>query len=441
MTAMKSMRTILLAASLLPLLALAKEPLAPEWFPAWQWRSKVAAGSAISSPYVVLELPSEIFSYLKPDLADLRVGRGEREVPYVLTVERESDTSTRLTARMFNLSSVFGETTSFVLDLGSSGMFHNAVTIETSSENFRRIVEIQGSNDQTSWRTLNPRGQIFDYTVRDIKPVAVRDTRVSYPEATFRYLLVRIFDQGEPPLKITGASVSRRVATAAREVSYTPTIEVRENDEERATDVIADLGSRGIPHRRARLATLKVNFSRAVTISDSDDQKEWRLLTHGYVFDIRTDRFSGSNLEFSYPESNRRYLKVSILNRDDAPIAVGGLTIYGVVRSILFPYTDTANQGSYNLYLYAGNPEATRPQYDIERISQYVDTATLDRVSAGPIESNPAYVAPVPPTPPLTERSPYLLPVALGVLVAVLAFLLLRLVTRVKALPPPSPPL
>lgn len=397
---------------------------------AWKYRSGITAGSASRDGYVVLELPSELFSNLKPDLSDLRVVNQDGEVPYVAAAEREYETFMRVPARMFNLSSVAGDSTTFIVDVGQPGTFSNSVTIRTSSENFRRLVEIQGSDDQQSWRTLNPKGQIFDYTVRDIKPVAVRDTTVYYPDSTFRYLLVRIFDQGETALKISGAEMARKISVPAREISYEPQMEISQNDKDRSTDVILDLGARGIPHRRGRLATSSANFSRAVAIYASDDKSNWQLLSNAYVFDINAPNFTGANLEFSYPEINRRYLKLSIINRDDRPITVSGVALFGIVRKVLFRY-DPSKEYS----IYAGNPNAKRPQYDIEKISQYVDAASLDRVSAGPVGENPSFVPVRLPKPPLSERSPYLLPIVLGLVVAVLAFLLLRVVQRTASLP------
>lgn len=403
--------------------------------PRWEHRAKISGGQGALPGFVVLELPSEIFSYLKADLSDLRVVNQDGEMPYVAAVEKEYGTFSSVSARMFNLSSVSGQSTAFIVDIGKSGVFHNSVTIETSSENFRRIVEIQGSDDQLSWRTINPKGQIFDYTVRDIKPVAVRDTTVPYPDSTVRYLKVTVFDQGEPPLKISGARVARNLAVAAREISYSPGREVSENDKERATDVILDLGAKGIPHRRGRIETSSANFSRSMAVYDSDDKENWRLLTNAYIFNISTPSFTGTNLDFSYPESNRRYLKLSIANRDDRPITVGGATLFGVVRRILFSFDPSKNN-----YLYLANPEAKRPQYDIERISQYVDAGSLNRVSVGAVERNPSFVPITPPKPPLSERSPYLLPTVLGVAVAVLAFLLLKVVQRAKGQDQPDNP-
>lgn len=219
----------------------------------------------------------------------------------------------------------------------------------------------------------------------------------------------------------------RSVSIAAREISYAPGLEVQENDQDRTTDIVLDLGARGIPHRRGNITTSSSNFSRAAAIYDSDNKSDWRLLGYAYLYNISTPAFTGSNLDFSYPESNRRYLKLSVINRDDRPITATSAALFGIVRRILFQFDPGKDH-----YVYLGNPQGRRPQYDIEKISQYVEASSLDRVSAGPVEKNPSFVPVVPPKPPLSERSPYILPVFLGLVVAVLAFLLLQIIKRSK---------
>lgn len=389
----------------------------------WEFRSGVRGGGG-GGDFVVLQLPSEFFSALKSDLSDLRVISEDGEVPYVAAVEGETSSRISVSSRFFDLSSVPGEDTTFIVDIGQSGVFHNSVTIDTSSENFRRAVEIQGSDDRQSWRTLQTRGQIFDFTVRDPRLVNVKVTTVLYPESTVRYLRVIVYDRGDAPLRINNVRVARDVKTEAHESVYAPEFEIVQNDADRTTDLIIDLGADGIPHREALLTTSSTNFSRAVAIYDSDDKENWRLRSHSYIFAIDTQKFRGTNLGFRYPESNKRYLKLSIINQDDRPIIVGGVTLSGVVRSILFGY-DPAKE--YHVYL--GNPQARRPRYDIEKIAQYVEQPSLPRVSAGPVDKNPSFI---PIKLPLTERSPYVLPTVLGLVVVVLAFLLLRLVMRIR---------
>ena len=91
-------------------------------------------------------------------------------------------------------------------------------------------------------------------------------------------------------------------------------------------------------------------------------------------------------------------------------------------------------------FIYLGNPDAKRPQYDIESISQYVDFNLINQVSASLVEKNSSFKEKTPPLPPLSERSPYVLPTVLGIAVAILAFLLLRLVTKLKKSSPEEPP-
>ena len=390
----------------------------------WEYRAPIESGSRTISDFGTLDIPRDLFSYLRSDLSDLRVINEEGEVPYVMAIEREVEAISAIPARMFNLSTLPGNSTSFMVDLGESGIFHSLVTIRTPSENFRRMVEVEGSDDADSWRMLNSSGQIFDYSVRDISPVFVEYLSVPYPEATFRYLRVKIYDQGEAPLKISGAEVRREVKLAAREISHTPSREISENAKDRATEIVLDLSTRGIPHRTALIQTSSKNFSRAVAIFESDDKKEWRSLGHAYIFSIDTAKFRGERLEFSYPESNKRYLRLLILNRDDRPISVSGVTLTGVVRRILFNF-DSTNK----YYLYGGNPNARRPEYDIEAISQYMDAGALNRINASAVEKNPWFEE---IQPPLSERSPYILPVILGVVILALAFLLLRLFLKVK---------
>lgn len=388
---------------------------------AWEYRSPISGFSG-TPEFSVLEISSEVFSRVHAGLGDLRVVADGQEAPFVISVERESESVESHSARLFNKTFSPGGDTMFTVDLGKDGLFHNRLVINTSSENFRRMVSVEGSNDQASWRFLTDRGQIYDYTVRDIKPLKVQDTSVSYPEATFRYLRVIIRDAGEQSLAVYGVQVIRQTRIAAEEVAYTPAREITENSGERATEIILDLGVSGLPHRRGIIKTPDTNFNRAIFISASDDKTNWQLLTQQAIYRIQTPKFNGELLAFSYPETNRRYLKIAVMNRDDQPIRIEDALLFGLARRIIFRY-DPAK----TFYLYYGNSRARSPQYDLGLFSQYLDAASLNRASLGSSEKNPDFIAPIPPKEPLTERLPYLLSIALGVVVAVLAFLLLRI--------------
>src|SRR3989338_11008339 len=88
---------------------------------AWEFKSTISGSGMSVSDFVVLDLPTKLFSHVNPDLSDIRVVNADGEVPYVAAIERESMNMASVPARMYNLSSRAGETTEFILDLGSGG--------------------------------------------------------------------------------------------------------------------------------------------------------------------------------------------------------------------------------------------------------------------------------------------------------------------------------
>ncbi|MDO8493108.1 MAG: DUF3999 family protein [bacterium] len=386
----------------------------------WEYKSKIEVLSQVGE-YVSLDLPAGVFEKSKPDLGDLRIVNEEGEVPYALGTESEKDFYNVLPTKMFNLGTILGRETSFVVDMGSFGVLHSRVTIETPSENFKRGVEVYASDDQESWDLIAGKGQIFDFTNHNNGYLHARFTTVSYPESTRRYLRVVINDFGEAPINVTGASVTREVKEVAREVSYSPIFEIVENQKDETTDVIADLGSAGIPTSGGELKTSDDIFSRSIVITESADKINWSPVGNGYIFSIDTPKFVGTNLKFSYSESRKRFIKISVLNGDDRPIKFDGVSLSGVVRSVIFRH----EQGK-NYYLYLANSSALKPQYDIEKFSQYLNTNDLIKVSAGPIEKNESFT---PSSRPFTERFPQALTVTLVLIVLLLLGLVVKLFT------------
>ena len=157
---------------------------------------------------VEVELDPEVYAHASPDLRDLRVvGEQEgREEPYKLLVESGDQRRASVAANMRDLGHAAGRYTSFVLDLQPVGALHNELELQTSSRNFQRQVAIEGSDDGESWRTLQSNVVIFDLTVVE-RGFTARETRVTYPDSTARFLRVRIADDGLEPLNIHGAVV------------------------------------------------------------------------------------------------------------------------------------------------------------------------------------------------------------------------------------------
>ena len=382
---------------------------------------------------------AEVFDAAARRLVDLRVIQGkEQEVPYQLLVERSTRERRPFPASVRDVGFVPGEYSSFVADLGQEGLLHNEIEILTGSENFQRDVMVEGSNDPATWAVLQEETKIFDFTLEE-RDFTSRLTRVRYPESTVRYLRVRIFDDGEKPLDIAGASVFSVTETLAQETGYPATIIQRtEDSEKRRSLIVVDFGSKGLPTNSITIRTPQLNFYREITLEGTGDTpldtETWSLIQRSGVFySYDTPKFVGDRLTLSYPETTFRYLRLTVHNEDNPLLPIDGIEVFGVPRKLVFQ----AQPGtSYRLYY--GNPDARPPSYELERILPFLETENLPQGTLGRETSNPAFELEEKEE-PFTERFAWLITATVVVAAVVIAFLLFGVVRKArKVLPPPA---
>lgn len=399
----------------------------------WQYRAPIVvttqSGKAAS---VELVLNDVVYQHANNTLSDLRIMRDVTEVPYVMTKSAPRRQQEVYRARIFNKGSVPGESTTFMVDVGSNGIFHNQLHIDTTSHNFTRQVEVRGSTDATNWVVLERAARVYDFTIDNTsasRGSSVQETTVYYPETTYRYLQINIIDRGEAPLVIGGAQIRREVSVPAKRVPYATTIvEQHEDPEHQATVLAVDMLARGIPTDQMNLDIAGGNFQRSVALEGSDDQKQWSpVLFRDAIFSFDTSKFSGSKTTIDYPESHYRYFRLTIFNKDNAPLQVRSVLAQGYIRTLVFEGTPTT---AYTLYY--GNPKARYPEYDLEKYIDYMDSTVRHGATVGNEQLNPEFKAPPVPVVPFTERYPGLLLATLLLMVLVIAGLLVKVLKSAK---------
>jgi len=403
----------------------------------WRYQKNIVVSADLSGETLVeLELDAEVFAKAAAGLRDIRIIESgtQREIPYQLVVERSERDRATFPVRMQDLSSVRGEYTSFVLDLGKPGQLHSEVEVLTTSLNFRRSVSVEASNDAAQWAVLTEKGQIYDFTVSE-RGFRAQDTKVRYPESTVRYLRITIFDRGEEPLRITGARAALVRETAAREVRYQADIlERREDQENRRTQTIFDLGGANLPSNRLELAVLGDNYFREVALEGSNDKDAWSPVhSRDVMYSYDTPKFRGAKTAVVYSESAFRYMRLTIFNADNPPLDITGAQAVGLLRKIIFSTSPDAA-----LRFYYGNPSARYPSYDLAQYFRYLEVENLPKATLGPQESNPLFEEKVPPLPPFSERFPWLLTGLVVGLTVLFAGFLVMLFRRIKNILPPK---
>jgi len=374
----------------------------------------------------------ELYAGAADGLADVRIIASESgEIPYKLEISKTESERTSFSVTIQDKGYIPGSHNIFTADLGREGILHNEIEIKTTSTNFRRTATVESSNDGATWMGIAEQ-TVYDFTVKE-RGFTTRDTQVRYPESTARYLRVKIADDGEEPLEISGATVFFVEETPAREISWTSSIlDISRDADQRTTNVEIDLSTPGLPSYRLAINVPDVNFYREVTLQSSSDRENWTTVVRGaeiYAFD--TPKFVGKSLAITYTETTSRYLRLVIHDEDSPPLTVQEVNVWGLQRRLVFVADP---QQSYKLYY--GNAEAQRPSYDIERIFPYLVTEKLPEAKLSPQTTNPYFVE---KEPPVSERFPWLFPTVVAVAAIAVALLLIVIFRQArKVLPPPK---
>ena len=403
----------------------------------WGFFKDIPLPNALAETSLIeIETDNEVFVHAAPGLYDLRIVEddSQREVPYKLLVERGYQRRESVPVTMRDLGHIPGQETSFILDLNPQGSQHNELEIDTQSHNFQREVVVEGSEDADTWRVLGLGGQIFDFTIAKQGFVS-RNTRVTYPDSTVRYLKIRINDGELPPLEVAGAVVFFTQEIKSRQTAYTVDIPERiEDPVEKATKLVLDLGSPGLPTNRITLNISQDNFYRQIRLEGSDDHRTWNLIRRSEnLFNFNTPKFTGSQLSVSYPESRYRYFRLTVFNEDDPPLPVTGAEASGFLRKLIFHANP---EGVYRLYY--GNPSAEAPSYELEHLFPYLITDSLPVAGLGDHTPNPAFTLRE-PIKPFTERYPWLLSTVVALAALIIGVFLTSLFRQMKNMLPPPP--
>lgn len=251
---------------------------------------------------------------------------------------------------------------------------------------------------------------------------------IKYPETAFRYLRVKIFNKGELPLNIIGVEMWREIIKEGKQIFYQGDIISQIQDQEnKASIVIIDLGAKGLSTNKLNLKTEDSNFNREVALEGGNDLNSWSIISfRDLIFNYQTPKFNGSKLHIDYPEKNFRYLRLTIFNKDDKSINIKVASISGFLRKIVF----SAKSGD-GYMLYYGNQSARFSTYDLKKYIDYFNQSYRYQVSLSSEMLNESYQPEKPSSKPLNERYPNILLAVLIIAAAVIGFLFFKLLKKI----------
>ena len=314
-----------------------------------------------------IELTDAIFEKTQNNLHDIRIygvtNDGDTvEAPYVMKIAADEINTTMADFQIINrTSNAAGYYYTFEVPTRETV---NEIKLEFSNKNFDWNIQLEGSQDQSSWFTV-----LDNYRILSIKNAQTdfQFTDLVFSPTKYRYYRLLIKSKKRPALTVTSIAQNETKAGNYRDYGE-KTTSVSENKQTKAT--VLDLAYKR-PIRPSRLKLSVADdfyYYRPVTVKYLADsfnteqgwQYQWRALASGAIHSL-------GKTEFSFPGTTLKRLKIFIENGDNQPLKIDSVEVKGYVHELHARFTE---QATY--YLAYGNETARRPSYDIERSASVI---------------------------------------------------------------------
>jgi hypothetical protein len=330
-----------------------------------------------------------------------------------------------------------------------------ALVVATPLMNYERTVKVEGSTDGKEWKTLVPAAVLFDYS----KYMDVSNREIALPKNDAREFkltiddlsderisplkeLTRTFRQEKEDSRIEKTVVEKRPFRIDRISAAIPIVAKGERMK-LATYQLADFkvredaaGKRTIVDVRTRLQPLQEfvvetpdrNFSRHATVGHPDHP------------DLEVGRATLTRMTFREPHRDETKIpirsatfstfRITIANEDNPPLRITGVKGHGPIRRLLF----LAEPGRQYRIEYGTETPLPAPHYETAALlhdSLRDATPTVAKLGA---QVENTVIRPLPPAGSFLSN-PWFLGGAIGVMVGVLGWCLMRAGKKLDALP------
>lgn len=434
---MKRVHPILLSSCLFLALAAPAEGAFDE--AGWSWRWPIEMAEETDAPFARVGVTPELADAAAPDLRDIRIVGGEGElVPYLVDrPERREEEQIPREARLLNRTYEEGEYERVVLDFGAS-IEKDQIQVELSGRNYRRRAMLEGSSDGEDWATIRDDALLFH--IAGPEGGYEVDT-IAFPVNTYRYLRLTVYTMPEEEQRF---EIHNAESALVRPAEAPPLIEVEPAERHIETDpetnitvVELDLNYRNLPVDTIEFGVDDTYFYRGYEILGRNEEilveqrrtetgpeavereAPWRSVARGVLYRVRgEDGIVRESTVHEALDAPYRYLKIRIRNEDNAPLNIAGVS----VKRRELPDLVFEHGPAQSYTLYAGNPDADAPRFDLARAAPAALADEWPEASLGRAES----IAPPDPLEPWTERYHAVIWAALLIAAGALAFAVYR---------------
>ena len=354
--------------------------------------------SASGAGPVLFQADGPLFAHTRAGFPDLRIvdARGV-QVPW-----RRPPGADRaeVPVQVLNSGRLAGRATA-LLDLGPARAVRDRIRLDLPGGRFIGRATVFGSDTR-----VGPFVRLATTPVYDVAGAEAhaRSTVAVFPPSDFRFLRVEVTSVSA----IAGATVSGGPPKVQPEpVAASAT----RSEQANRTRLLVDMRYEQTPIDEVRVDAASPRYDREVLIEVSDSGRTWRPAGFGRIV-----HFPGTLTASLAVNARARFLRLTIFNGDDAPLAAIEATPLAAPRLLL------AEGGHVSPYrvLY-GSRSVSAPLYDFARLpARALPRVSSARATLGPERENPDFEPPA-DTRSFLERNRWVLQVVLALVAVALA--------------------
>jgi len=393
------------------LIASAAAPLMPDDF-----RSCAdARGPVKPDALYQVHLTDEIIQGAAPGFEDVRLlGPSGKETPF--SIIEHILPAEHVEVYPLEITGFAGDSSSAIISMKLPEKHKpiSALDLEITDTDFKKKASISGSGDGKAWKTLTE-DTIYDFSSR----VNLRKTRIEFKKSAYRYYRLKLTElkaitETQPSLRLKYEGLDFSVNGLKKKELHIHSVEgstsARKGNEpvydskvfaalsptlDKSGDTVLVLKA-DLPIDKLFLDVTNPYYYRSMSVYYSDFGKEdsYQFLTQQsvYRFPLSAEQQETRNY-IEQRTTKHGYYKIVIVNKNNPPLDMKGITLSWVRKDLYFIALN--NAGRYSLCF--GNPELTRPDYDI---AHFINQNTLlqhayEKLDTAPARENTAFKQPV----------------------------------------------
>jgi hypothetical protein len=375
----------------------------------FKYQRQIGTASASGQHYAVVD--ETVWQHALPNLDDLRLYVGGKEIPYATRTMWGSRETEQKTVRLLQPGTLGGKS-QFLLDMSGVSEY-DRITLSLKTKNYVAHARVEGQDDShgTQWANLGTT-TLFDLSEERLG----HNGTLQIPVSTYKYLRVIVDGLVKPSdVQSATAGIERAQEAVWRDLNSEP-----KQTQEGKDTVLTFAVTENVPVERVMLAIdpAQGNFQRELEVQ-IDKRSTTRV---GEISRIHMQRNGGKidvdQTWLSLSDTSPGQLRAVIHNGDDAPLKITRARLQQYERRIYFD-----GDAGTSLALYYGDDKLDAPVYDYAKL--FLIDANAAQMQMGAEEVNAGYTG-RPDDRPWSDRHPAVLWAAIFAAVAILGTIAMR---------------